>query len=233
MKLLQNVFLAIFLCISVCAKAQIPGYIGKRLYFDAEFQFMPALYTPTATGSIFGLHTRYGLGAGYAISRTRTLTAQVQYLQTGMFADFEKAGTWGTTFDNVLCKLSTVALDVSYSRCRASRGDIAPIGRQSAYHFYFMQASAKDNLSVSDAPVAASVYKIDPTGAIFGLGYSVTYHKMMNDQLMVKYGWQLNLPLSWGISGAEGNQATFKNALNLKFAYYNLVQFKIGIALLN
>jgi hypothetical protein len=229
MQLLQNVFLAILLCISVCADAQIPGYMGKRLFFDAEFQFMPALYTPTANKSLFGLHTRYGFGAGYALSRTQTFAAKVQYLQTGQYMDLQT----GIFNDNVFCKLSTVVLDLAYSRCRASRGDIAPIGKQKAYHLYIMRASAKDNLYLSDTPIAASIYGIDPTGVIFGVGYSLTYNKVIKDQYMLKYGWQLNIPLSWGSLNGVDNQEMFNNSLKFKFAYYNFIQFKVGFALLN
>jgi hypothetical protein len=46
MKLLQNLFLAIFLCLSAQSMAQIPGYMGKRLIYDVELQFMPILLTP-------------------------------------------------------------------------------------------------------------------------------------------------------------------------------------------
>ncbi len=232
MKLLQNVFLAIFLCISGCLNAQIPGYIGKRLFFNAEFQFVPVAYTPTATGSLFGLHTRYGLGAGYALSRTHTLAAKVQYLETGQFTYLSR--TFGREPDNIFCKFSSVVLDVSYSSCRMSRGDIAPIGRHTAYHLHVMRASAQDNLYFSDTRVAASTYNItDPTGVLFGVGYSLTYNKMMNDQFMIQYGWQMNLPLYWGgeIIG-ENNQKTFDNYLKYKFQIYNFLQFKIGFAFL-
>ncbi|MEY4935281.1 MAG: hypothetical protein RIS64_1640 [Bacteroidota bacterium] len=236
MTLLQNVFLAIFLCITAQLTAQIPGYMGKRLVFDAEFQFMPVISTSTSdpnseVGNSF--HTRYGLGVGYALSRTQTLTAQLQYFRTGMSTDLLNKAT--NKRDYLFCKLSTIGLDVAYNVCRASRGDIAPIGRQVGYHFYVLQPSAKDDLYLSASKGVDRNYDVDPKGILFGVGYSVTYNKVVHDKFRIKYGWQINIPFSWGSeyfpSGTE--QERFDNDLKYKFRYYNFLQFKVGFGLLN
>lgn len=257
MKLLQNVFLAIFLCIGMCATAQIPGYMGKRFLIDAEIQAIPALLTPTSAGKhlwntnndngSYALHSRYGLGIGYVLSRHQMVQAHVNYLQTGMNVQmFTPLAGGGHEEHDLLNVLSGLTFDLAYSRTKPNRGHLAPLGKQKAYHIYMTMVNGNKKLYENGQLIDNQLFgSIDAKYNVFGIGYSVTYNKVIHDQFLLTYGWRINLSspqlllrtdlgagtpdvLDYKVSNLEAFQSGVIN----KFLAYDMVQFKIGFGLL-
>jgi hypothetical protein len=254
MKLFQTFFLTLFLSIS--AMAQIPGYMGKRFLIDAEIQACPARATPTTTDNSAntdnkkGLHSRYGLGVGYVLSRSEAVQAHFYAFRTGMNALFYTPvgnGLYDThqTFNT----LSGYTLDLAYSRSRPSRGHLAPLGKHNAFHAYITFANG-DNHFYENGKLIENQYfsSIDTKYHIFGLGYSVTYNHILKDQFIISYGWRFNVASPKTILFSSSlntqddlNNATdyktynlevFRKAMISKFFFYDLLQFKITFGLL-
>jgi hypothetical protein len=260
MQPLQNVFLALLLCISARTTAQIPGYMGKRFLIEAEIQAAPAIFTPTASGhhywsnyytsGDYGLHGRYGLGVGYVLSRHQMVQAHVNYLRTGMDVEMYTQDAFGTNHNHYLINvLTALTFDLAYSRTKPANGHIAPLGKHKAYHIYMTRVNGNHNLYESGQLVANQLFgTFDARKTIFGVGYSVTYNKIISDQFVINYGWRINFssPLTWltllsdnypdDISNSPDYKAhnlnAFKTAVSDKFFAYDFVQFKLGFGLL-
>lgn len=252
MHLLQNVFLAMFLYISTCATAQIPGYMGKRLVIDAEIQTYLALLTPTSSGKhllsdsegTYGLHGRFGLGAGYVLSRHQMVHAHVNYLRTGMnVLRYSLQANGNRTSHDLLNVLSGLTFDLAYSRTRPTNGHIAPLGKQRAYHIYMTRVNGNHNLYENGQLVNNQLFGgMDAKSTIYGIGYSVTYNKVLNDQFLLTYGWRINWSsphLVFRVTQSYDNEDYklvnlnyFKEAVVDKFLSYDMLQFKIGFGLL-
>ncbi|MEN9610075.1 MAG: hypothetical protein RLZZ628_889 [Bacteroidota bacterium] len=254
MKLFQTFFLT--LLFGVSAMAQIPGYMGKRLLIDAEIQAFPARITPTTTdnsantGNISGLHSRYGLGVGYVLSRSALVQAHFYTFRTGMNTVFYaplRNGFYDThhTFNT----LSGYTLDLAYSRSRPARGHLSPLGKHRAFHAYITFANGNNNFYENGQPVENQYFSsIDTKYSIFGLGYSVTYNHILNDQFVLGYGWRINVSspqvrLFSSKLNDNGNifdttdykaynLEEFRKAMISKFFFYDLLQFKITFGLL-
>jgi hypothetical protein len=260
MHLLQNVFLAMFVCVSTCATAQIPGYMGKRLVIDAEIQAFPALITPTSGGDhlwgrgyqegTYGLHSRFGIGAGYVLSRHQMVQAHINYLRTGMNISRSTLRPNGVQeWHDLFNVVSGLTFDLAYSRTKPTRGHIAPLGKQRAYHVYMTRVNGTNSLYENGQPVNSQLFgSIDASHTIYGIGYSVTYNKVLNDQFLLTYGWRINMssPHLWLGAVQNGNAELygdvadynlanlnkFKEAAINKFFFYDMMQFKIGFGLL-
>jgi hypothetical protein len=257
MHLLRTVFFAMLLCCGTGATAQIPGYMGKRLVIDAEIQAFPALFTPTTSGNhlwttntgdgTYGLHSRFGLGIGYVLSRHQMVHAHVNYLRSGMDVEMTTLSANGTKQTHDLLNIvSGLTFDLAYSRTKPTKGHIAPLGKQKAYHFYRTMINGNNGLYKNGRLVGNQLFgSIDAKNIIYGIGYSVTYNKVINDQFLLSYGWRINLssPVAiltdnyqpYNSDGRDykiANLNAFKNATILKFGSYDIMQFKIGFGLL-
>jgi hypothetical protein len=253
MQSLQNVFLVLLLCISTRTTAQIPGYMGKRFLIDADIQVAPALLTPTAAGNHFigshygsdnyGLHSRYGLGVGYVLSRHQMIQAHVNYLQTGMDVEMYTRSLSGyKETHNLINVLTGLTFDLAYSRTNLAKGHISPLGKHKAYHLYMTLVDGNHNLYESGQLVANKLFgTFDARKTIIGVGYSVTYNKILSDQFLISYGWRINLSAPQMLLGSITERTTgdlidytatnfqsFKENVVHKFIAYDLMQFKIG-----
>jgi hypothetical protein len=260
MQLLQNIFLAIFLWVNSCITAQIPGYMGKRFFVDAEIQVFPALLTPTALGNHlwatyygdgkYDLHSRYGFGMGYVLSRHQILQAHLYALRTGMKVEMVTDRKNGVQQSHDLLNVLTgITFDLAYSRTNPSNGHIAPLGKQKAYHLYMTQINGNHNLYEKGQLISNQLFgSIDARKTIFGIGYSLTYNKVIYDQFLWSYGWRVNLSaplLLWAFTNNHSggnyldaddykqyNLNSFEAGVTTKFAFYDLMQFKLGFGFL-
>jgi hypothetical protein len=91
-------FLTILVFSFVVLKAQVPGYLGKRLIFNFNYAAFPALSnnaTIRQTGNI-GLNQQFGGELEYVVSRRVSLVGGYRYLHMG-----DRGGYYGYRFNDI------------------------------------------------------------------------------------------------------------------------------------
>jgi hypothetical protein len=173
--------------------------------------------------------------------------AHVSYLRTGTNVSMAKRGS--TELHDLLNVVTGWTFDLAYSRTKLNRGHIAPLGKQKAYHIYRTMVNGNNNLYKNKQLIDNQLFGgIDAKHTIYGIGYSVTYNKVIKDQFLLTYGWRMNLssPHLWfRLLGEDpsydelhttdyklANLNRFKTAVTNKFFISDMLQFKIGFGIL-
>lgn len=251
---------------------QVPGYLGKRLSIQAEFHSLPALNGPTANnrglqthygdkGGGFAINWNAGLRAGYVISRSGQVIAQVDYFKTGMIQDAYSPTSQsfgGQEYDthNLFYNITGVTGGIGLRNFNTVKGGLAPMGRYNGFSLNatFLSGKILDKrtsyynlFGEEHAPLG-----IDPKHILLSLGFETGVNFVIKDRLLLNVGARFNLPLSprvfryaageeydWypydpesNFTFAEGNTENFKTIAATRAALHNLVMLYIGIGLL-
>jgi len=241
---------ALTLGIACGASAQSPGYMGMRFFLKPEFSSTVAFSNPTAnnkggqnpyTGDLkFGLNTRYGIQAGYVLSRRSVVVAEGSYTKTGMLM---YASTPSLAFPNggqdqhtLFYNLGGPELGVGIQTYATNRGSLAPLGPFFAARarFSFLKGEvfdhkidySGDNGSVGHGPLG-----IDPRYTHLALGIEFGTHHIVADHILLGISAEFNLGfrnLFSSASSTSENQDVFIDTASRRMNAHSIFFFKIG-----
>ncbi|MCU0347199.1 MAG: hypothetical protein MUC59_09650 [Saprospiraceae bacterium] len=186
------------LCASHVATAQAPGYLGKRFYVKADalvsLSFGPTIKNNGATkvydeadAGGFGADTRYGIQAGYAVSRYQSLAISVSRLKTGMLYE----NYWA---DNIrFYNLTGTTLGIGYLQYKTQRGAIAPFGPYFGLHLQASLLNSTYNKTLNLNPKELNIP--DKKLTFYSVGLEFGQNSVLKDILLINFAVQVNLPL--------------------------------------
>jgi hypothetical protein len=215
----KNLCVGLLLMIAPGLHAQIPGYLGKRFFLNAENWSMPALQNPTAnnkgwgdniygsTGGGFAFNTTWSAQAGYAVSRTRVLSLSADYMRTGMILDlytpsqsfFAQSGE--QDYHYLFYNLKGPGLTLGWYSFNPNKGSLAPMGFYNGWSLraQFIQGEILDKRTsyyyledgVKHAPLGVESSKL-----IGSLGWEFGYNTIYFDRMVFSLGCRLSIPLN-------------------------------------
>ena len=233
--------------IAVVASAQAPGYMGMRFFLKPEFSSTVALLNPTAnnqggqdsgTGKrSFGLNTRYGIQAGYVLSRSRVAVLEVSYVKTGMSLSVSTPSL--TSPDNrdyhsLFYNLSGPELGLGIQAYPNGVGSLAPLGAfwAARTRVSFLSGEVFEHqisYYEGDGSAGHGPLGIAPHYIHFALGLEIGSHHIVADHILLGIGAELNL--ATGLltsSSAIDNQGEFSKAASRRMAFHSFLLFKIS-----
>lgn len=253
MSLLKLPLFFAFLITYLTGSAQVSGYLGKKITVEPGMNISFTLLGPTAANNgIVGLyadketslwHTsrRYGLDFGYLIARNRQLILGYNYFKTGMVLNIITPSLISSGLDmhSLFMNPTCHTINLGYRIFAKDKGSLPPLG---VFHSFNLQASfvnspivdKKTTLQYNDAPGHAPL-GIDTKKMIYTFGYRFGENILLNDFLMVSYGWQFNIPLRLprpynGLGNSlTTNQLEYNTELNKRMLYHNLFYLNFGI----
>jgi hypothetical protein len=155
----KSILIPVFLLLQYNALfSQAPGYLGKRLFVSANASAIPTLQGPTAgngglgdtynnVSDSYAFSTRFGIEAGYALSRKNAVTFTIDYAKTGLIARLKTPplSSFGNTNNEdshyLFYNLNCYTFDLGYQGYKLDRGAIAPMGRYFSFHLFATTAS--------------------------------------------------------------------------------------------
>ncbi len=232
--------------------AQVPGYLGKKLFVKVDFSATPTMINPSANNkgyAVFGenylfgngktslaFNTRFGMAGGYTISRKNAVTFGVDYLKTGatMTAATRSTSHFAHQYDYdnhyLFYNLIGVTADIGYQVYKPEKGAIAPMGNYVGYHFStsFIKGEILDKRTVYQITTSTThpPLGINPQYFHFNLGIEWGNHTIIKDRILLDMALRFNLPIeikAWG-DAIEGANASANNQDN--YQAYNQSQFK-------
>lgn len=231
--------------------AQAPGYLGKRFFVKPEFSSMFALSNPTAgnrgvntyadAGDRLGFNTRFGLQAGYALSRRSALTLEASYMNTGMIATASTpSNLYPDGFDDhyLFYNLGGPEVGISLQTYNPLRGSIAPMGFFTAWRLRmaFLSGTVKErqvSYYQGDASAGYQEPDINPAYNQLTVGLEFGQNIIIADRLLLSISAEVNIPpfnlnLEEEYDPYGGNQAAFDYAASERMRWHSLLMFKIG-----
>jgi hypothetical protein len=241
--------------------AQAPGYLGKRLFVSANASAIPAFQGPTAGNGGLGdtyngasntiaFSTRFGLEAGYALSRKNAVTLTLDYAKTGMRTYLE------TPFQNSLdyvdrhylfYNLNCYTFDLGYQGYKLEKGALAPMGRYFSFHLFATSASGvivekRTEFSSSRSTTHADL-GVKPTYLMAGFGLEWGKNTIIADKFFINTTLRFNLTTGVFKTSAlqngnslgtyqQENQERFDVAAAERLFYHSLFMVKFGIGIL-
>lgn len=251
MKTVSIICLSLFLNSLI---AQVPGYLGKKLFLSANFSATPTLNNPTAsnksmalydgTGALYGkgktgwaFNTRLGVQGGYTISRKNAVTFGGDYLKTGatMSAFTPSTSPLARDYDQdehyLFYNLSGITADIGYQVYKSKKGALAPMGNYVGYHFStsFIKGEILDKQTyyVVSSSKTHLPLGINPQYIHFNFGIEWGNHTIIQDRILLDMALRFNCPINvkaWG-DVIEGNSSSAGNN-QTDYQDYNQKQFK-------
>lgn len=258
---MKSTLLGIALTFSLisCLHAQkAPGYMGRRLFIRPEIAYAPTLRGPTANnrggadytygeqGTRFGFNTKYGVQAGYVVSRSIAWSLEGSYMATGLVVN---ANTPSILFQNnfdlhsLFYKLSGPEIGLAWSMFDILNGGVAPMGTYISLRarMAFLKGEVLDkrttyyrnNSSAGHLPLG-----ITPTYEHLTLGLELGRQMMIGDRLVLSLSVEGNLaPAQYisfvlGSSSSDTNQGQFNSAARDRMLTHSIVMFKTGVGYL-
>ncbi len=259
----KSILIPIFLLIQYNAlNAQAPGYLGKRLFISANGSAIPAFQGPTASNGGLGdtyngatntiaFSTRFGLEAGYALSRKNAVTFTLDYAKTGMRTYMETPYQLNSPdyvdrhylFYNLNC----YTFDLGYQGYKLEKGAIAPMGRYFSFHLFATSASGEiiqkrtefnNSFNKTHADLG-----VNPTYLMGGFGLEWGKNTIIGNSFFINTTLRFNLTtgvfktnsLQNGASLGtyqQENQERFDVAAAERLFYHSLFMVKFGIGIL-
>lgn len=232
--------------------AQVPGYLGKRVYVKTDFSAFPS-FGPSAKnrginttyrdeGGAWGLDYRYGLQAGYAYSRFKGLAFSAYALKTGLSVETVGYGEYGLFF-----QLQGKAISIGHQWFHREKGAIAPLG--SFFGLHLQGTFLKGEVDKEITGYNVKNLGFEPKRTYLSLGLEYGSSNIIKDRLFLSYGIQINLPLgtiynildlvdnSSTIYTGYGSQAainreSFRLSAARRMLIHDLICLRVGFGLL-
>lgn len=221
----RRILLFLFLgTILTHAHSQIPGYLGKRFFIEANLSTTPTLFQPSAankgfdfvgSGALygqanasFGLNNRFGLQAGYVVGRNKVITLGADYLKTGAIMTAETRSldpfASASSFDRhyLFYNLHGFTAELGYQKYKSWKGALAPMGRYVAYYVSAgtFKGDILDKQTTFNSDSRTKVHAplgIDPTYKRLSVGIEWGNRRIIYDRLLLNLAFRLNM----GIGG--------------------------------
>ena len=205
-------------------RAQVPGFLGKKLTLTTGAYAGYSLGAPAKVGSTSdGIDKRFFLGADYVIGRKWTAGIDYQRLSTALTLTFDNAVEGATRADEYTYALKANTFKCSFTHFGSKSNFLAPVGRYFTVGFLMVNYTISDNRGYMFA-AGRDLFE----GHNIGFSFDVGKRRIFYKQLVVDYGIQAALVLPKGGSGsALQNEFAQGGADRLLTAH--LVNFKIGL----
>ena len=240
-----SLYVALFLSTSLLAQA--PGYLGKRYYLQADCAGMVSA-GPTANnrgivnyfgenGGGFALDTRFGLQAGYALSRMQLVSAGVNYLKTGLETQaYTRAVNFpgensGRDYHELFYNLNGWTADVAYRRCKTEKGGLAPLGVFRSHHLQptFLSGEIVDKRTSyqnRSGPAIHGKLGYEPKFIYWSYGWETGQTWVVKDKILLSLAIQINIPLSLSRTIETLDEPYYSVDSFESFEAYNLEVFR-------
>jgi len=196
----------ILLCLIVIPNtySQSPGYLGKKLSIGVGSSFHVAYYGPTKNNKsvvesrfaerAIALNSTLELTADYALWRYGSLGVYGSQYKTGLRAFYDDFGV-GTRL-NVFHILNVNTVGLRFSRFKASRGALAPIGRYVSYGLegVFVDGMT-DSIKIDGLPITGEILDFEQKTSFLNLSVKYMMSYPLSDKLLLKVGGSLRVPL--------------------------------------
>jgi hypothetical protein len=232
--------LILFLSINALQAQVIPGYQGKRLLVEFNFNFSPAFVGPTKNdksiirdGDALAINARYEFGASYAIGRR--LSARIEYnnLTTAYRDDLIYQNEQYNTLNEV--KASTFGIGLDITSKKPGKWGLAPLGP--SFGFSIATGRAKTAISkfrnTGEVP-ASTAMAIKKTMTFEKDNYYVAGFRLFNRQVIwdkVTLNYGVNTGLALGI-GSSPESVDIVDVRVGRIVYHYLFNFNIGVGYL-
>lgn len=225
----------ILLLVTINAHAQVPGYMGHRFLLEANLELVPTLSGPTANGNRFfnelALSKSYGLTLNYVRSRRKTISASINYLNTGVMIRTKDANRSSATgFYNLQ----------SYSMAIGGRryANIAPLGGyfEIAGEVSRLESKLEYYTYVDPTYVSTASNKLNKTFDL-GLNLGWGYTNIIKKHLILDFGVKSHFSLIgaiWGAAylGLDTPEAGLNNASRIRKGYHSFLMFRMSVGYL-
>ena len=244
---------------------QVPGYLGKRLYVRADLSATPAVSYPTPNNNgvaglygeakpSFALSTRFGMQAGYAISRKNALTFGVDYLKTGAVVDkiitpspFASPGSEDYAKHYLFYNLTGITAELGYQKYNQKKGAIAPMGRYLSYLLSatFLNGNIVDKLTTGDRTTIHAPLGIDAHYIQYAVSMEWGKNTIVADRFVLNTAFKLRLaldPLAFSSSSPNMpsstagytayNKATYNYFVAERMSNHMAISVRLGIGIL-
>jgi len=215
--MLKEQFLKWSIVLLVCiislpsANAQTPGYLGKKFSIGIGSSFYPAIFGPSKNQKSitdrrfsfnqpflekgFGMNSTFELSIDYAQFRYGSIGVYGSRYNTGMVARYRSFDTGFNEID-VFHILNTNTIGIRYSRFKANRGALAPIGRYVSYGLegVFVSGQSKE-IEFDGFPVVSEFLNFDQKKSFLNLSTKYMMSYPLSDNLLLKVGGSIRLPI--------------------------------------
>ncbi len=243
----QLLLSGLMLGIALCVSAQTPGYMGMRFFLKPEFSSAVAFFNPTAnnrgggddpeTGKTrFGLNTRYGLQAGYVLSRKWVAALEGSHIKTGMPLQVETASV---AFPNkkdsheLFYNIGGPEFGVSFQSYNLNKGNLAPLGAYVALRARasFLKGEIFEQTTTYYNNASALGHRplgIDARFTNVNLGIEIGSHHIVADHILLGVGAELNLSMGLHVTPDTHNQEEFNRVVSNRISRHSLFFFKLS-----
>jgi hypothetical protein len=217
---MKNIITIISLILSQSALvAQVPGYLGKRLFVKANVSTMLALSNPSATNSYLlggqnssiaksgtlGFNNVYNVDMGYVLSRRKAVVGNLGYLKTGVYSkaftpSLSPVRTQGNDEHDLFYNITGLTVGVGIQNFRLSKGAIAPFGNYNSWslNYYLYSGDILDKRTrYADDIGRHAKLGVDPKMFDLVLGFEWGHNAILFDKVVLSFGYKINLSYQW------------------------------------
>jgi len=238
-------------------KAQVSGYLGKRLYVDLEYSFAPALLGPTYNnrgakhygkeGGDLGFSTKPSLRLNYVISRKGVLNISYSNWRTATtmtLSSLRSITSSSFDFHDMFTQIKVNTISIGYRVFGASEGAIAPLGSYfSIYlHRHSAEGSFADRRSFFNNPNREYIpdLQVDTDYTMYAFGFDFGKHFIFADRYILGAGINFSIPLDINVwndifdntTNEEGNQGIYDVRVAKRMSEFTLVMFNLSAGFL-
>lgn len=249
-----------FCALSFLSKAQIPGYLGKRLVIHANVNSMLTLAGVNAANhgfgerygegkNLFALSNRFGLTGEYAVSRKHSISLGVTTSKTGLTLNNIKTLSSNTLEDDrydehyLFYNLKSVGGELAWAWYKTDKGALAPMGKHFSFSIWTNMINGKilDKKTYYYNPSINThgLLSIDPKFVLYGIGISSQENYIFFDKLVLNIGWTIRFPLNSGIiailreeAPTTSNQDLYNLGAHKRMLYHDLFTMKVDFGYL-
>ncbi len=229
--------------------AQSPGYMGMRFFLKPDFSSIVAVSNPTANNQggkdtqtekwRFGLNTRFGIQAGYVLSRSLVAVLEGSHVNTGMWSQASTQSLiypLGEDHHTLFYNIGGPEIGMSVQSYRLKRGSLAPLGAfwAARARVSFLSGEVKEHqtyYSGNNASAGHGPLGIDPRHTHVAVGAEFGANQIVADRILIGLSAELNLSVSrWFLapSGLSYNQSSFIGDAAQRMSAHSLFLIKLG-----
>ena len=238
-------------------KAQVSGYLGKRLYVDLEYSFVPALLGPTYNnrganhygedGGGLGFSTKPSARLNYVISRKGVLNVGYSNWRTAtQMRLFSRRSINSSSEDShdMFTQIKVNTITIGYRVFNTSEGAIAPLG--SYFSLYLHRHSAEGSFADRRSFYSSSSIEyvpnleVDTDYTMYAFGFDFGKHFIFADRYILGAGINFSIPLDRNVwndifdetTNEDGNQGIYDVQVAKRMSEFTLVMFNISAGFL-
>lgn len=223
----KNKLTALFVLtiIAVATKAQVPGFMGKKMYIGAEGYIFPAAQPTPAKPGGSGFNTRWGVAFHHVLSRKTSMGISYQFNNTSEefgFDDFIEKKE-----NPFYYRISAQTVAVNFTFYSVQSQYIAPVGRYYSLELLFTNYKVIDNKGHLYSP-GTLIMDGGTWGTAFTLGKKSVFFK----SVVFDYGLQLAYLFENKTQHPQGGQQGAANDALGRLRQTFIANVKLGVGYL-